>query len=185
MYNLMYSPSGAIWIKDLLCNQNQYFKGCSLDLVLITHLQDLDTDLHHDLQKGAFCIFLPQTKSQSETLVCIRQGVSYALKSENSMLLFRSTNTSDKCVYELPPFDPCFNPRKHNKYIKMKLQVERKTLIAQRAKSKWNLHLIALICLVSLIPEGIAYFGMAQFLTSFGRCLPMPTKVLVIFWSAN
>ena len=43
---------------------------------------------------------------------------------------------SDKCVYELPPFDPCFDPRKHNKYVKLKLQVERKRLIAERAKGQ-------------------------------------------------
>ena len=43
---------------------------------------------------------------------------------------------TDKCVYELPPFDPCFDPRKHNKYVKLKLQVERKRLIAERAKGQ-------------------------------------------------
>lgn len=24
----------------------------------------------------------------------------------------------DKCVYTLPPFDPCFDPIVHNKYVK-------------------------------------------------------------------
>ena len=68
LYNLVFSPSGTIWIKDLLCNQNQYFKGCSLDLVLIKHLQDLDTDLRQDLQKGAFCILCHRQKASQNPL---------------------------------------------------------------------------------------------------------------------
>ena len=26
----------------------------------------------------------------------------------------------DKCAYFLPPFDPCFDPKKHNVYMKRK-----------------------------------------------------------------
>ncbi len=26
--------------------------------------------------------------------------------------------SSDKCVYTLPPFDPCFDPLVHNKYMR-------------------------------------------------------------------
>ena len=26
--------------------------------------------------------------------------------------------SSDKCVYTLPPFDPCFDPMVHNKYVR-------------------------------------------------------------------
>ncbi|TRY79428.1 hypothetical protein TCAL_10765, partial [Tigriopus californicus] len=31
---------------------------------------------------------------------------------------FRTIIGSDKCVYTLPPFDPCFDPMVHNKYMK-------------------------------------------------------------------
>jgi hypothetical protein len=26
--------------------------------------------------------------------------------------------SSDKCVYSIPPFDPCFDPKVHNKYVR-------------------------------------------------------------------
>ena len=41
---------------------------------------------------------------------------------------------SDKCVYTLPPFDPCFQPMKHNKYLKNKTEFERRQLVTQKAK---------------------------------------------------
>lgn len=41
---------------------------------------------------------------------------------------------ADKCVYSLPPFDPCFNPMKHNKYLKNKNEFERRQLVKQKAK---------------------------------------------------
>ena len=41
---------------------------------------------------------------------------------------------SDKCVYTLPPFDPCFQPMKHNKYLKNKNEFERRQLVTQKAK---------------------------------------------------
>ena len=41
---------------------------------------------------------------------------------------------ADKCVYTLPPFDPCFNPMKHNKYLRNKIEFERRQLITQKAK---------------------------------------------------
>ena len=43
---------------------------------------------------------------------------------------------ADKCIYELPPFDRCFDPMKHNKYMKMKQQIERRNYIVNEAKSK-------------------------------------------------
>ena len=45
---------------------------------------------------------------------------------------------SDKCVYTLPPFDPCFQAEKHNKYLKNKAEVERRQIITQRAKGTKN-----------------------------------------------
>ena len=44
---------------------------------------------------------------------------------------------ADKCIYYLPPFDRCFDPMKHNKYMKMKQHIERKQYIQNEAKSKY------------------------------------------------
>ena len=41
---------------------------------------------------------------------------------------------SDKCVYMIPPFDPCFKPVKHNKYLRNKYAYERKTMLQEKAK---------------------------------------------------
>ena len=41
---------------------------------------------------------------------------------------------SDKCVYTLPPFDRCYQPMKHNKYLKNKAEFERRLHVAQKAK---------------------------------------------------
>ena len=41
---------------------------------------------------------------------------------------------SDKCVYTLPPFDHCFQPMKHNKYLKNKAEVERRHIVTEKAK---------------------------------------------------
>ena len=41
---------------------------------------------------------------------------------------------ADKCVYTLPPFDPCFQPEKHNKYLKNKIEFERRQLVTDKAK---------------------------------------------------
>ena len=39
---------------DLWFSLVLYFEGCCLDLILIEHLQDLDTSLHHDFGGGQF-----------------------------------------------------------------------------------------------------------------------------------
>ena len=43
----------------------------------------------------------------------------------------RASVSSDKCVYLIPPFDPCFDPVVHNKYcrsmyLKKQLEQEKK-----------------------------------------------------------
>ena len=43
----------------------------------------------------------------------------------------RASVSSDKCVYLIPPFDPCFNPVVHNKYcrsmyLKKQMEMEKK-----------------------------------------------------------
>ena len=45
---------------------------------------------------------------------------------------------SGKCVYTLPPFDPCFQPEKHNKYLKNKIEFERRQLVTDKAKGMKN-----------------------------------------------
>ena len=45
--------------------------------------------------------------------------------------------SSDKCIYYLPPFDRCFDPLKHNKYMKMKQQVDRRQYILSQAKGNY------------------------------------------------
>ena len=46
---------------------------------------------------------------------------------------------ADKCIYCLPPFDRCFDPMKHNKYMKMKQQIDRRNYITNAAKCKYNM----------------------------------------------
>ena len=41
---------------------------------------------------------------------------------------------SDKCDYTLPPFDHCFQPMKHNKYLKNKAEFERRQIVTDKAK---------------------------------------------------
>ena len=43
----------------------------------------------------------------------------------------RASVSSDKCVYVIPPFDPCFDPVVHNKYcrsifLKKQMEMEKK-----------------------------------------------------------
>ena len=45
---------------------------------------------------------------------------------------------SDKCVYTLPPFDRCYQPMKHNKYLKNKAEFERRLHVAEKAKGNDN-----------------------------------------------
>ena len=43
----------------------------------------------------------------------------------------------DKCVYKLQPFDQCYDPQKHNKYIRCKMQIEQRNLLINTAKCKY------------------------------------------------
>ena len=36
----------------------------------------------------------------------------------------------EKCVYILPPFDPCFDPTVHNKYIRATVNMNREDLVS-------------------------------------------------------
>ena len=46
---------------------------------------------------------------------------------------------ADKCIYDLPPFDRCYDPMKHNKYMKLKVQIDRRNLIRNTAKCKYKM----------------------------------------------
>ena len=56
LYDNLYAPSVAVWIKHLICDQDQDldFEGCSLDSTVIEQLPDLDIDLRNDLENGKF-----------------------------------------------------------------------------------------------------------------------------------
>ncbi len=41
--------------------------------------------------------------------------------------------SSDKCVYTLPPFDPCFDPLVHNKYMRA---MEQRRLLKEGKKTE-------------------------------------------------
>ena len=51
--------------------------------------------------------------------------------------------SSDKCVYSIPPFDPCFDPVVHNKYcrsmfLKKQMEMEKKNGGVSRQTSADN-----------------------------------------------
>ena len=41
---------------------------------------------------------------------------------------------ADKCVYSIPPFDPCFKPEQHNKYLRSKYAYQRRTMLKEKGK---------------------------------------------------
>ena len=57
----VYAPSLTLWITNLTCDHDRDFKKCCLDLIPIEHLPDLQSELHHDLEKMSLN-FAPQTK---------------------------------------------------------------------------------------------------------------------------
>ena len=57
-------------------------------------------------------------------------------KAEQTRLGIKTVGT-DKCVYQLLPFDRCYDPLKHNKYMKLKVQVDRRNLVINAAKCKY------------------------------------------------
>ena len=49
--------------------------------------------------------------------------------------------SSDKCVYHLPPFDPCFDPLVHNKFMRamlMKKEFELEKFVTANADNTNN-----------------------------------------------
>lgn len=43
----------------------------------------------------------------------------------------------EKCVYTLPPFDPCFDPKVHNKYVRAMTANEDKNRMDNRRQSEY------------------------------------------------
>ena len=72
-------------------------------------------------------------------MAAIIAQMSLANRERKKRLAEKGTKAigADKCIYYLPPFDRCFDPMKHNKYMKMKQQVERKNYIQNEAKCKY------------------------------------------------
>ena len=66
-------------------------------------------------------------------------------KAEQTRLGIKTVGT-DKCVYQLLPFDRCYDPLKHNKYMKVKVQVDRRNLVINTAKCKYILCLERKCC---------------------------------------
>ena len=46
----------------------------------------------------------------------------------------RSSVSSDKCVYSIPPFDPCFNPVVHNKYCRSMALLKKQEMDKEKRK---------------------------------------------------
>ena len=70
---------------------------------------------------------------------------------------------SDKCVYSLPPFDPCFQPMKHNKYLKNKVEFERRQFIAQKAKGTKVFNIFRSF--------RFTYLSISKCISEFNKCL--------------
>ena len=60
-------------------------------------------------------------------------------KKKKLLLGKRAEVQPDKCVYSLPPFDRCYDPLQHNKYMKAKIRIDKRSYVINEAKSKLNL----------------------------------------------
>ncbi|XP_059085866.1 uncharacterized protein LOC131882660 [Tigriopus californicus] len=90
---------------------------------------------------------------------------------------FRTIIGSDKCVYTLPPFDPCFDPMVHNKYMKALAQrqmyeahmeanrrrEELELLRLQREKSKHQKAMNSLVSGLAILAVGFLAMGALVF----------------------
>ena len=59
-------------------------------------------------------------------------------KKRRAALGRRGETGSDKCVYTLPPFDQCYDPLLHNKYVRAKRRIEKRNLVINQAKCKYT-----------------------------------------------
>ena len=50
----------------------------------------------------------------------------------------------EKSNLALPPFDPCFDPKKHNRYLRLKALVEHRQFVLTKAKGKCIIQKLAL-----------------------------------------
>ena len=57
-------------------------------------------------------------------------------KKKKALLGKRAEVQPDKCVYKLPPFDKCYDPLQHNKYMKAKIRIDKRSFVINEAKSK-------------------------------------------------
>ena len=68
-------------------------------------------------------------------------------KKRRAALGRRGETGSDKCVYTLPPFDQCYDPLLHNKYVRAKRRIEKRNLVINQAKCKYTLEFFIFSCL--------------------------------------
>ena len=65
-------------------------------------------------------------------------------KKRRAALGRKAETDSDKCVYTIPPFDRCYDPFIHNKYVRAKVRIDRRNLVINEAKSKYtNIEIIS------------------------------------------
>ena len=53
----------------------------------------------------------------------------------------RVSVANDKCVYTIPPFDPCFNPVVHNKYCRFKFLKKQKQMEMEKNNGGYFRHI--------------------------------------------
>jgi len=58
-------------------------------------------------------------------------------KKRKAALGKRAEVAPEKCCYKLPPFERCYDPLLHNKYIKAKLRIDKRNLVINEAKSEY------------------------------------------------
>ena len=58
-------------------------------------------------------------------------------KKRKAMLGRRAEIAPEKCVYLLQPFDRCYDPLIHNKYMKYKVQINKRNLVINTAKCEY------------------------------------------------
>ena len=59
-------------------------------------------------------------------------------KKRKAALGRRAEVAPEKCVYKLPPFEICYDPLLHNKYVRAKRRIEKRNLVINQAKCKYT-----------------------------------------------
>ena len=70
----------------------------------------------------------------------------------------KHTLPPDKSNLALPPFDPCFDPQKHNRYLRLKKLVEHRRSVLTKAKGMYVLTALQYIFAVELFGKKLNFF---------------------------